>query len=98
MNTFGTLGTPGAGRTCKEKASSVVKGLAQEIAEQAGNLEQDIETRLNDYYVTQPKTEQIDKGQAVELWPPYFDKLRSDLWKIRKALANILITLNKTEL
>lgn len=89
------------GKANREKASSVVRGLAQEIAEQADNLEQEVRTRLNDYCVTQPENpENIDLGKVppTELWPPYFDGLRSDLWKIRKALANILITLNKTEL
>ena len=85
------------GETCREKASSVVRGLSQAIAEQAEKLLQDADNKLNEYYVKTPNKELLAE-KTLELWPQYFDDLRNNLQRIRNAIEEISLIINKSEL
>ena len=88
------------GETSREKASSVVRGLSQAIAEQAEKLLQDADNKLNEYYVKTPNKEnkELLAEKTLELWPQYFNDLRNNLWRIRNAIEEISLIINKTEL
>ena len=86
---------------CKEKASSVVKKLVQEITVQSEGVAEEVTDKLTNYLVVVPSKASNPKETVppgIEPWPPYFDDLRSNLWKIRDFLSHISEVLNMTEL